>query len=104
LNYVNAETVNVPEAYIQQIHIASPNPFSEYTRFVKPEHVPDHSLLKIYDLNGRLVNTFRFSGPEAVEWNGTDAGQNTLPGGMYLYIIDDKQSRVKLTGKILLKR
>ena len=102
--FFNAATVSVPNTSVQEIHIAAPNPFSASTRFEKPGNLPDDSILKIYDLNGKLVNTFCFDGSDAIEWNGTDTDYNTLPDGMYIYAIHDLQYKVQFSGKILLKR
>ncbi len=85
LNYVYTSTTNVRGSKIEEIQIAAPNPFSHTCRFSKPEELSGSSSLEIYALNGKLVGSYSFAGQDQIIWDGTDAGSNPVPDGLYLY-------------------
>ncbi len=71
-----------------------PNPFSDETdivfRFKSPDNKGDMTL-KIYDLNGNNVRTIKpqFNvGENIIHWNGKDNFGNSLPNGVYFYMIN----------------
>ncbi len=104
LIYVNGASVGMNSHAVQNISIASPNPFAYSTTFKKPENVSDHSSLEIYNLKGQLVHEFDFASSPVFTWNGSDASSNQLPDGMYLYKILDHSNQARLSGKVILKR
>lgn len=72
----------------------SPNPFSESTTitFSMPDNVANASV-NIYDLNGRLIRSYRVSGPSGtVIVDGKE-----MPNGIYLYdlLVDGRQVSLK---------
>ncbi len=106
LIYVDSETEptalgNMPSV---ENHMASPNPFSTHTRFSRPEQVSEKAALEIYTIKGELVSTFSFELTDVITWNGTDAGNNPLPDGIYLYSVSDPEHVNRYTGKVILKR
>ena len=103
LIYVNA-AVGIKPAELSEISIAAPNPFAHSTSFHLPEQVSDQASLEIYNLKGQLVHEFDFSSSPLVVWDGSDAGRNQVPDGMYLYTIQDPANNARLSGKVILKR
>lgn len=70
----------------------SPNPFNPYTnlRFNLPE--PGRVSLMVYDTRGYLVRTLlrghRQDGDFETQWDGRDNRGQSLPGGVYLLVLD----------------
>ncbi|RPH98096.1 MAG: T9SS C-terminal target domain-containing protein [Calditrichaeota bacterium] len=66
-----------------------PNPFNPATEisFVVPKD--DYTVLKIYDLSGRLIvtllNEFKPAGCYALQWNGKNEQNETAASGIYFY-------------------
>jgi len=86
-----------------QVHLASPNPFMNFTTFTRPEGAGDLATLDIYDLRGGLVHHLPFAGAHELRWDGTNNGKS-LSNGVYLYAIRDAQSGQQYAGKVILKR
>ncbi len=69
-----------------------PNPFNPKTtlRFEMP--VDGYLNVRVFDVRGRelrvLADDFVGAGPVELVWDGRDARDRTLPGGVYLYKID----------------
>ena len=79
---VSNETYSVPESFeLQQNY---PNPFNPSTTITFNLSHPGQVSLKVYDLNGRLVDTLvdgqQASGPHSVTFNA-----GNLPSGTYVY-------------------
>lgn len=76
---------NISESLIKNY----PNPFSEATQFRYTLNKNGYTTLKIYNLNGQLINILvsekQKIGTYNVNWNGTDKNGNKLPAGIYLY-------------------
>ncbi len=104
LKYINSSLTTIPDARVQEVQIAAPNPFSGTTRFSRPEQISGSSTLAIYTLSGEQVALFNFAEADQVIWDGSDAGNNPLPDGLYLYSVIDKQNGARFSGKIVLKR
>jgi len=85
------------------VNIAAPNPFSDYTRFRKPEQIFHDSKLEIYNIKGQLINVLNFKESEVLIWNGTDADYNKVPDGLYIYKIRDNMNRALFMGKVIRK-
>jgi hypothetical protein len=104
MNYINTTHTAASELMVQEIHVASPNPFSFHTSFRRPETLPGTSILDIYSVNGRLLNSFNFNNSDELFWDGTDVGGTLLPEGIYLYSIYSKDTETRFSGKVVLKR
>lgn len=68
-----------------------PNPFNERTTisFTAKKNIGNSELI-IYDIKGRVIQTFSLSGTDSststsVEWNGNDCDGNPAPNGVYFY-------------------
>jgi hypothetical protein len=83
--------------------IASPNPFIEYTEFKKPEHFTGNSKLEIFNIKGQLINVLSFKESDILSWDGCDGNSRKVPGGMYIYKIQDNLNNTVLTGKVIRK-
>jgi len=104
LKYINTMATGVSRTSVQEIQIAAPNPFSGTCCFSKPEEIAGSPTLEIYAINGKQVASFNFNEGDQVIWDGSDAGNNPLPDGMYLYSVIDKLNAARFSGKIVLKR
>jgi len=104
LNYVNAIFVGIPPFPSEDIAIASPNPFSDFTEFRKPEQVSENSKLEIYNMKGALINTFHFAESDRIRWDGSAFNGNAGEDGLYVYRIHDPSNHTSFTGKVLLNR
>jgi hypothetical protein len=66
-----------------------PNPFNPATVISFAVAKDDYTVLKIYDLNGRLIKTllneFKTAGCYVLQWNGKNEKDVTVPSGMYWY-------------------
>ncbi|MDZ7820474.1 MAG: FlgD immunoglobulin-like domain containing protein [Candidatus Marinimicrobia bacterium] len=65
-----------------------PNPFNPVTAFDFALPEAGHTVIRVYDVRGALVNTLvsghRDAGRYHVQWNGRDAGGNPAASGVYL--------------------
>lgn len=104
LKYVIPGVTGIPTENVQNISIAYPNPFSNFTRFKKPAEVSGNSKLEIFNANGQLIKSFSFADSEEIKWNGTGSDSHSVPDGMYLYKIHDYKNHGSFTGKVILKR
>jgi hypothetical protein len=104
MNYINTSHTAASASLIREVNLAVPNPFSIQTSFQRPGQVAGSSTLDIYGLNGGLLHSLSFAGSEQLIWDGTDAGGNQLPDGLYLYIINDPLNQVRHSGKVVIKR
>lgn len=104
LVYLKSDETAINSNQLSTIGIASPNPFSEVTRFRKPAQISGKANLEIFNLNGQLVKTFNFSGTEIIAWDGTDSRNQVLSDGVYVYNIRDLSDNSVFTGKVMLKK
>lgn len=83
---------------------AYPNPFNPITTIKYDVPTDSYVTITIYDLMGRRVNELMServsSGTHSVIWNGTDASNNPVASGMYLYQL--KSSDFVETRKLVL--
>jgi hypothetical protein len=78
-----------------------PNPVPPgFSGFIGIKGVPENSIVKITELNGRLVYQTRALGGQAT-WNGHDYKGSAMASGVYLVLITDEQKQEKLAGKIV---
>jgi hypothetical protein len=104
LKYFIPGVTGISSNPLGNLNIASPNPFSNYTRFKRPAEVSRDSKLEIYNINGQLINTFSFADSDEIVWNGTGAQSSNVTDGMYIYKIRDNQNQTSFSGKVILKR
>ena len=78
-----------------------PNPVSSsYNGLIGIKGVPENAVVKITELNGRLVFQTRAAGGQAV-WNGKDYTGRKPATGVYLILITDDTGIEKKAGKIV---
>ena len=104
LKYIKNGVSGISSNKIENISIAAPNPFSNFTRFKRPENVLRNSKLEIYNLSGQIINNFSFADSDVIEWNGNNENNNSIPDGMYVYKIRDNSNQSVFTGKVILKK
>jgi hypothetical protein len=81
-----------------------PNPVPPgYGGTIAVRGLPVNSLVKITELDGRLVYQARSLGGQFV-WNGRDYKGNKASSGVYLVLVADEQNREKLATKIFFTR
>lgn len=77
-----------------------PNPVPPgYTGSIAIRGLPDQSLVKITELDGRLVYQTRSLGGQAT-WNGTDYTGRRVSSGVYLVLVTDAKGKSSRTGRI----
>ena len=73
-----------------------PNPFRDETKIRFRIAEPTHVVLNIYNLAGQtiqtLVNADYPAGYYTIPWNGKDKNGTSLPGGVYIYQLQTKNS------------
>jgi hypothetical protein len=104
LKYVIPGATAISLKPIEKINIASPNPFSNFTRFKRPSQVSSDSKLEIYNSNGQLIKSFSFTDADIIYWNGTDTGNRAVTNGLYVYKIHDNFNHSGFVGKVVLKK
>jgi hypothetical protein len=77
----------IPRAY--SLDQNYPNPFNASTVISFNVKHDGHVRLDVFNILGQkvktLVDEFRQLGPQAVDWDGTDAGGRVVPTGLYFY-------------------
>ncbi len=104
LKYFKNGVSGISSNKVENINIASPNPFSISTKFVRPVSISKNSDLEIYNLNGQVVKTFSFNNSDVVEWNGSNENNILMPDGLYVYKIRDNINNSLATGKVILRK
>jgi len=78
-----------------------PNPVPPgYTGTIAIRGVPNNSIVKITELNGRLVYQTQALGSQAI-WNGKDYNGRSISSGVYLVLASDEEHQQKLVTKIV---
>lgn len=78
-----------------------PNPVPPgYSGTIAIRGVPDAAIVKITELNGRLVYQTEALGGQAV-WNGNDYTGRRVASGVYLVLIADQNNQTKASTKIV---
>lgn len=81
-----------------------PNPVpSGFAGSIGIRGLSENALVRITELDGRLVYQTRSLGGQAI-WNGRDAKGNNVTSGVYLVLISDAQNAFKLATKIFFVR
>ena len=104
LKYLKNGVSGISSNKIENISIAAPNPFSQYTRFKRPMNVSKDSKLEIYNINGQLIRNFSFESTDEIVWNGIDATNISMPDGMYVYKVKDNSNHSVFSGKIVFRK
>ena len=71
----------------------APNPFNPQTTIFFELDVAGDAVVRIHDLRGRTLRTFRYTNLPAgqrqeISWNGRDQDGRSLPSGVYLYQLE----------------
>jgi ligand-binding sensor domain-containing protein len=78
-----------------------PNPVPPgYNGTIAVRGLADNSIVKVTELNGRLVYQTRSLGGQAI-WNGKDYRGRTISSGVYLVLASDESRRDKVAAKII---
>jgi hypothetical protein len=104
LKYFKSGVTGVSSNSIENMNLAAPNPFSNFTRFKRPAQVSRDSKLEIYNINGELIRNFNFTETDVIVWNACDSKTRIVPNGVYIYKIHDNLNHSVLTGKVILKK
>ena len=104
LKYLKNGVSGISTNKIENISIAAPNPFSDYTQFIRPSNISKNSKLEIYNINGQIIRNFNFSNSDVIEWNGSDENNISMPNGMYVYKVSDNSTNSVFSGKIILRK
>lgn len=85
-----------------------PNPFTKSTviRFSNPSVLTAHSELKIYNLTGKLVKSFkmvsgRHNAVSELVWDGKDKAGKEVPKGLYFIILYDNKNWITINQKLI---
>lgn len=79
-----------------------PNPVPpEMNGLITIKKITNNALVKITDINGKLVFQTRALGGQAI-WNGRTYEGNKVASGMYLVFVQNNEGTEKTTGKILI--
>ena len=88
------------------LHGNYPNPFNPVTTIRYSLSIWANVTVSVYNLMGQqiidLVNRYHDAGFHQVAWSGIDDVGNTVPSGVYFYIVTTKDE--SLTGKMLLMK
>jgi len=85
--------------YETSIVLAYPNPFTDHITFdFSNVKITGQSILRIYDINGRLVVEQVVADHPVYVWDGTDLRGGDLAPGLYFYRMDNGPA---VSGKIL---
>lgn len=82
--------------------VVYPNPVpAQFNGTIGIRGLTENTILKITELNGRLVYQTRSTGGQAT-WNGKDLTGNKVASGVYLVLIRDEAGTEKLVTKIII--
>jgi hypothetical protein len=104
LKYFIPGVTGISSNSLKNINIASPNPFSNFTKFKKPAEVSKNSKLEIYNMKGELIRNFDFADTDVIVWNGSDNNNRMVSNGLYIFRIYDNKNQTGFTGKVIFKK
>ncbi|WP_071840094.1 T9SS type A sorting domain-containing protein [Sediminibacterium salmoneum] len=79
-----------------------PNPVPpQYNGQIAIRGLTENAIVKITELNGRLVHQTRSLGGQAV-WNGLDYNGKKIASGIYLVLVRDDKGRENIATKIII--
>ena len=86
---------------VNETVLVFPNPVPPgYNGTIAIRGVVNNSIIKITELNGRLVYQSRATGGQAV-WNGKDYKGRNISSGVYLVLVSDDSRKEKIATKII---
>ena len=91
-------------ASIQQLEnvLVFPNPVPpQYSGQIAIRGLTENAIVKITELNGRLVYQTRSLGGQAV-WNGLDYNGRKIASGIYLVLVKDDKGKENIATKIII--
>jgi hypothetical protein len=89
------------EAAAETELVLFPNPVPPgYGGTIAIRGVPENSIVRITELNGRLVHTVKASGGQA-GWNGRDYTGKRISTGVYLVLVTGDGIKGKRVGKLV---
>jgi hypothetical protein len=104
LKYFIPGVTGISSNTLKNINIASPNPFSNFTKFKRPAEVSKNSKLEIYNMKGELIRNFDFADTDVIVWNGSDNNNRMVSNGLYIFRIHDNKNQTGFTGKVIFKK
>lgn len=99
-------------AALQTASIQSPQNFSEIFVYPNPfvlgndgesltiEGLIKNSSIRIFNINGNLINDFKSPGGKIAFWNGKDLDGNLVPTGIYIIVAYDEEANNVKTSKV----
>ncbi len=100
LIYIDLTETVVENIENEYIHLAAPNPFSDYTTFTLPEDAGPEARLEVFNLSGQLVYQRECGQTGKVIWKGDDLQGRLLIPGLYIYTLSDKLKSWQYSGKV----
>jgi len=83
-----------------------PNPFYQFVSLSYQLKKQDQVKISIYDIKGRLVNSYHHvasrSGENTWQWNGLNQDNQMVSNGIYLYRIESNGAAV--SGKMIMMK
>lgn len=90
-----------------QLNTVYPNPFSSVTRITFDVPVPSSLRIQVYDVLGRVVHTLEdrvfAPGRHEIFWNGRDASESPVVGGMYFLSLEEENRKQQIRPVLLLR-
>ncbi len=95
-------TATAPSGELNEKVLVFPNPVPpNYNGTIAIKGLPENSLVKIAELNGRLIYQTRSLGGQAV-WNGRNYKGESIASGVYLVIARTDEGNEKIVTKIVM--
>jgi hypothetical protein len=80
--------------------VVFPNPVpANFAGLIGIKNVPNNCIVKITDINGRLIYQTKANGGQAV-WNGLNYKGQKINSGVYIILCTNEETNEKITGKI----
>ncbi len=102
--WVSYRSTATKAAVHQESIFIFPNPVPpDFSGLISFKNLVDHALVKITDINGKLIYQTRALGGQAV-WNGKTFEGHTVATGIYLVFIRNEEGNEKAVGKIMITK
>ena len=87
---LSIDDLNLPIAF--RVHQNYPNPFNPFTNLMYELPYDSYITITIYDILGNVVNnlvdTYKSSGYNSVQWNANNNQGQPVSAGVYLYSVE----------------